>query len=294
MTHGTSPLAQTCVTLVGVRTRLIASPGRGPVVLLLHGYTDSADTWRPVLGLLGMRGRAAAAVDLPCHGMAGPFAGEASLARLDEFVRAAVAHVDRGFGVVVVGNSLGALLALRAADSAVPGANAVLALAPPGTDINLGLRLLPVLAVPLAGLLRMLPAPEIALQAVWGLVYSLATTRGAASAEARRTYAEHLTRDRLRWLIDAGRRIIPEVVAGPSIRALPVPSTVWWGGADIVCPERGASAFDGVGTKVVTPGAPHCPQVVRPELVISLLDALEARAADGARRMTEIKNGNER
>lgn len=37
----------------GVPTRLIASRGRGPVVLLLHGYTDSAHTWVPVVQRLG-------------------------------------------------------------------------------------------------------------------------------------------------------------------------------------------------------------------------------------------------
>ena len=39
-------------------------------VVLLHGWSDSADTWRPLLAQLGARGRRAIAVDLPGFGEA--------------------------------------------------------------------------------------------------------------------------------------------------------------------------------------------------------------------------------
>ncbi|MER6900182.1 alpha/beta fold hydrolase, partial [Amycolatopsis sp. NPDC000740] len=41
---------------------------RAPRLVLLHGYCDSADTWRPVLGELAAAGIAAIAVDLPGFG----------------------------------------------------------------------------------------------------------------------------------------------------------------------------------------------------------------------------------
>lgn len=36
----------------GYRTRVLRVAGDGPPLLLLHGFTDSADTWRPALRLL--------------------------------------------------------------------------------------------------------------------------------------------------------------------------------------------------------------------------------------------------
>ena len=46
------------------------SPANGPGIVLLHGWSDSADTWRPLLAQLGSRGRRAIAVDLPGFGEA--------------------------------------------------------------------------------------------------------------------------------------------------------------------------------------------------------------------------------
>ena len=276
MKRRTSELVQTRAVLAGTDTRLITAEGRGPAVLLLHGYTDSADTWRTVMAQLAARGRSVVAVDLPHHGTAGQLPGEVSLAGFDAFVRAAVDHVDNGNGVVIVGNSLGALLALRAADSRVVGLRSALALAPPGTDINAGLHALPHVGTTLASALRIVPIPDAVLQNAVGWAYALATTAGRASADARRAYSSHLTRARLRDLILVGREVVPEVVQGPGIGELAIPVDVWWGTADIVCPIRGSGDFDGIGRKVVTPGA-HCPQVASPDLVLALLDGLEAQ-----------------
>lgn len=48
----------------GVATRVLRVKGEGPPMLLLHGYSDSADTWRPLMDLLP-KATAAVAVDLP-------------------------------------------------------------------------------------------------------------------------------------------------------------------------------------------------------------------------------------
>src|SRR5688500_15045984 len=79
-------------------------------LLLLHGWSDSADTWRPLLGRLARSGRAATAVDLPGFGAADRLDREAGvLEQLDRFVAAAIrdrSERSGGRGVVVVGNSL--------------------------------------------------------------------------------------------------------------------------------------------------------------------------------------------
>src|SRR5881392_1373577 len=49
----------------GFTTRVLELEGSGPPLVLLHGWADSADTWRPLLDRLGRIGRRAIAVDLP-------------------------------------------------------------------------------------------------------------------------------------------------------------------------------------------------------------------------------------
>ena len=58
------------VEAAGHRTRALEVAGSGPGIVLLHGWSDSADTWRPLLAQLGSRGRRAIAVDLPGFGEA--------------------------------------------------------------------------------------------------------------------------------------------------------------------------------------------------------------------------------
>jgi len=58
------------VQLSGTATRALEVAGEGPGIVLLHGWSNSADTWRPLLAELGNRGRRAIAVDLPGFGEA--------------------------------------------------------------------------------------------------------------------------------------------------------------------------------------------------------------------------------
>lgn len=95
----------------GYRTRVLEVTGDGPAFLFLHGFSDSADTWRPILSELAALGRAGVAVDLPGHGRAGSFLARTPvIPQLVEFAEAAVRCV--GGRPVVVGNSLGGLAAL--------------------------------------------------------------------------------------------------------------------------------------------------------------------------------------
>lgn len=93
----------------GVRTRELSVPGTGTPIVLLHGYADSADTWRDVLTRLEGAGRHAFAVDLPGFGEADHRRDGPLLPQLIEFVDAIVAERKP---VVLVGNSLGAATAL--------------------------------------------------------------------------------------------------------------------------------------------------------------------------------------
>ncbi|OQO89515.1 hypothetical protein B1813_21540 [Saccharomonospora piscinae] len=81
----------------------------GPRVVLLHGFCDNADTWFDVLGELARAGVPAVAVDLPALGE-GP-----ALPELDNFLDAVLLRESSPHATLLVGNSLGGTLSLRAA-----------------------------------------------------------------------------------------------------------------------------------------------------------------------------------
>src|SRR3712207_4309182 len=102
------PLFEHRLELAGLETRALELEGQGPPLLLLHGWADSADTWRLVLDRLGRHDRRALALDMPGFGAAAAPAGDRPLLeQLDDFCDAALDYIAPEGGAVVVGNSLG-------------------------------------------------------------------------------------------------------------------------------------------------------------------------------------------
>src|SRR5690349_10212661 len=106
------------VQLAGFASRGLELDGDGPPLLLLHGYADSADTWRRTLERLKRADRRALALDMPGFGAADELGPGPILPQLDAFAAAAVELLaeESGEDVVVVGNSLGGCVALRAGE----------------------------------------------------------------------------------------------------------------------------------------------------------------------------------
>src|SRR6201990_2449064 len=104
------------IEVAGHSTRALEGDGGAPGIVLLHGWSDSADTWRPLLAELGARGRRAIAVDLPGFGQATRLAKGAPMPQLDTFLAELVETWADGRPVVVAGTSLGGCLALRLAE----------------------------------------------------------------------------------------------------------------------------------------------------------------------------------
>src|SRR3954451_24078881 len=113
-TTGVEPLVEYELELGGYATRALELEGEGPPLLLLHGFADSADTWRLTLDRLARAGRRALAVDLPGFADGGGVTAGRVLPQLDTFVGAAAERLasESGQAPIVVGNSLGGCLAL--------------------------------------------------------------------------------------------------------------------------------------------------------------------------------------
>src|SRR3954470_24019017 len=131
------PLFEHRQRFAGFETRVLELEGDGPPLVLLHGFADSADTWRVVLDRLGRSDRRAIAVDLPGFAAADPLRDGKVLPQLDRFAAAVVsaAAAEGGGDVVVAGNSLGGCVALRVAQRESLPIAGVVPVAPAGFDM---------------------------------------------------------------------------------------------------------------------------------------------------------------
>ena len=277
----TPPILEASPVLHGLRTRTLAIDGDGPSILLLPGLTDSADSWRPLLAELGTRGRRAVAVDLPGAGKAGMFAGGIRLARLDAFTVAFVAACAGDEPAILAGNSLGGLLAMRAATRADHGLRAI---APIGTA---GLAPAPRLILLVRSLraaypwLRVayrlpVPIPLVRSGAAW--LYERRLSEGRADPSLARHYASHFEGVKsVRRFSAAMLALADDVRADPLVPAdIRVPVLLIWGDRDRLTDVTGADAVLDVvkpSRLVVLEDCGHCPQVQRPADVAELLSA---------------------
>ncbi|MHA7652835.1 alpha/beta fold hydrolase [Mycobacterium sp. ML4] len=116
------------LSAAGVTTRALRVGAGPPRAVLLHGFADGADAWRPVLQLLGRAGLAAIALDLPGFALADPLQPDrAILPQLDTFLDAVLHELPAD--TVVGGHSLGGCVALRAAARGRTGAVVVVSAA---------------------------------------------------------------------------------------------------------------------------------------------------------------------
>ena len=103
-------LSRSCVpTSVGGQTAFVG--GRGPTVVLLHGAGDQAGTWSSTVPALLPRFRVVA-LDLPGHGNSEPKAGPLSVGTVVDGVAEALSLLIPDEPWTIVGNSLGAWVAL--------------------------------------------------------------------------------------------------------------------------------------------------------------------------------------
>jgi pimeloyl-ACP methyl ester carboxylesterase len=273
------PLFEHRLTLAGYATRVLELEGDGSPILLIHGYADSADTWRHTLAGLARRGRRAIAVDLPGFGTADPLAPDPILPQLDEFAQAAARYVSGRprQPIVAVGNSLGGCVALRLAERHGNDLAGVLAAAPAGLEMSRLLFLVErdpflrsLLALPT-------PVPSAVLRASVARLYrqlAFATPGDADGGVVSAFTWHHRDRAAVARYLATAHRLIPELREPYQLERIGVPLLLVWGDRDRLLFHRGAQrVIDAVpGSRLeLLRGVGHCPQVEAPDRFTELL-----------------------
>ncbi len=259
---------------------MLTVPGDGPPLLLLHGYADSADTWRAMLDRFGAAGRAAAALDLRGFGTADPLDPLGLLMpQWDQMVAAAVSELaaEHGSEVFVVGNSLGGALSLRAAERGDLPVAGIVPIAPAG--LHMASWFSAIEGEWLVRILRLspVPVPDLIVKPIVGRVYRTLAfgDPGGADAGVVETFTGHISSfARSMGVLDIGRRLLPELDDPFELDRIDCPLLLIWGERDRMVFTTGAErvlrTVDYSDIEVI-PDCGHCPQVEVPDLLAELL-----------------------
>ncbi len=288
-------LGERRIELGGWETRMLCvepDDDGGDALLLLHGYSDSADTWRPLMELLASDGRGAIALDMPGFGQADRLSRDVPiLPQLDRFAAAAIhqaAGVSPTGKVVVAGNSLGGCVALRAAQRTGLPLAGIVPIAPAGLDLARWISVVEGAWAVQAIMRSPLPMPERAIRELVGRAYrQLAASQGAqldpeVVSNFTRTFATK--RDVVRMLGTA-RRLKPEIQDPFELGWIECPVLIVWGERDRMVSAKGADRIlaEVPGSRAeIIPDCGHCPQVEVPEVVHELLSDFAREALQSA------------
>ncbi len=273
------PIVEHRPTLAGIGTRAVELEGQGPPLILLHGYADSADTWRLVIDRLRKRGRAAVALDLPGFGEADPLQREAPiLPQLDAFIEAAIERwaADAG-SVVIAGNSLGGTVALRAAERDHERIAGIVPIAPAGLDMPSWFAAIQGAPLVRAMLRSPVPVPESAVRRAVGTTYKVLAFASPRKADAAvvAAFTSHVrSRDDVVRLLGTGERLLSEIRDPFRLQQIRCPVLVVWGERDRMVFTTGADrlteAIPGARVELI-PRCGHCPQIEEPDRLAELL-----------------------
>ena len=284
------PLIEHRLALDGFDTRVLELEGDGPGMVLLHGYGDSADTWRPLLAELAARDRRAIAVDLPGFGAASRLGPGAILPQYDAFAGALVEAFAEGEQVIVAGNSLGGVVALRVAERADLPIAGIVPIAPAGLEMPRWFEIIEREPVLRALLALPVPVPASVLRAAVGEAYrqlAFSRPRDAEELVVAAFTSHHASKARVAGMLATGRRLLPELANHPfDFERIGYPVLLVWGTKDRMVPHTGArvvlEAWSGRESNLrveLLDGVGHCPQLEATRRVRDLLEDFAATVA---------------
>jgi pimeloyl-ACP methyl ester carboxylesterase len=273
----------------GFATRTLAVDGDGPPILLLHGFSDSADTWRPLLAELAARGRRAVAVDMPGAGRADALPRRIPIfTTLNGFTEAFVRDYARGDKAILGGNSLGGFLSLRAGERGDGPLMAIAPMSPAGIAYHprfLRFSEMTRALVPLLRVAYRAPVPPRLVRRSAAAMYARRLGGRATDPSLAWRYASHIKNMHdVRRLGRIARTLAEESRRNPlNFEDISVPVLLIWGRNDELCDFRGAESFLETvpDSRLVVVEGGHCPQVERPAEIAELL--VDVRATIAAR-----------
>jgi pimeloyl-ACP methyl ester carboxylesterase len=251
----------------GVHTRRLSVAGDGTPIALLHGFADGADTWRALLNEFDAAGRAAFAVDMPGFGHAEPRQPGPILPQLDAFVDAMIA--DTG-PVILMGNSLGACVSVRAAARGSCNVRSAIAVDEPTLASHWLMRLGRGRADPFRVLDYRMPIPKnLYRRAVRGTFARLLYPDPAHADPAvlARFAAQASDPPHTRKMLGDARVIALETAGGYDSESVKCPLLVIHGRKDRIIPVHASVQLHEsvpASTLVVLPNSGHCPQLDDP------------------------------
>jgi pimeloyl-ACP methyl ester carboxylesterase len=274
------PLVEYRESFGGYSTRVLELEGDGPPLVLLHGYADSADTWRLVLDELARRDRSAIALDLPGFGRADRLKrDEPILPQLDRFADAALAAARDGAGEppLLVGNSLGGCVAIRAAQRGAAPLTGIVPIGPAGLGLAPWLDLIEGNPLVQFAQLASTPLPRALVQAFIGQAYRMLAfaPRAAVDPLVVRTFASHFAdAATVRRYLQTARALLAELHDPFELERVELPVLLVWGKRDAMVPHGGSAKLLDVvpGSRLeLLDACGHCPQVEDPQRLVELV-----------------------
>jgi pimeloyl-ACP methyl ester carboxylesterase len=269
--------------VAGYETRALELEGEGPPLLLLHAYSDSADTWRPLLDRLRQRRRHAVALDLPGFGTASNLRRDQPvLEQLDAFVRAALLRFAQREAAIVIGNSLGGCAAIRAAEDAELPIAGIVPVAPAGLDMARWITIIEG-EQPLRVLLSSpIPVPGTIVRQVVGQAYRQLAFAKPRAADRRivAAFTSHFSdRREVARRLAIGRALRSEIADPFRLERVRCPVLIVWGDRDRMVYASGAERVleqvPGARLELLE-GCGHCPQVEVPDRLADLIEEFVA------------------
>lgn len=279
------PLIEYRLEVAGHATRALELEGSGPPMLLLHGFADSADTWRRTLDRLARRGQRALALDMPGFGAAGRLGPGPVLPQLDAFAVAAAEQLrdESGEPPLVVGNSLGGCVALRLGERDDLELAGIVPVAPAGLDHPAWFRIIESAPLVRALLVSPLPLPERVVRGAVGAAYrqlAFARPRDADHDVVSAFTGHHRDRRAVARYLETGRRLMPELQLPFRLDEVRCPVLLVWGENDRMVPSRGSrhviEALPDTTYELIE-RCGHCPQIEEPDRFVDVLLEFAAR-----------------